>query len=699
MTDQPNTFVPDRSTRTAQFFARFNRYKNLLRKRWWVLPLCMLVALAGEGAYLYYAPPSFFSVGRMIVSIKLSIPEGSVYTEELSNFLGTQAALMQSSVVLNRAQKRVLARNQDWATLEPDLKVSVSPRTTIFNLRVTADDPDYARAFLQASMEEYTNLKKEMREQTSDSTLANLTEDVSRIEGNLRKGEQDLVNFQSSNSIVFLQEQGNSAGNRLALLNAQVEALKSEYELLKSLTLEQNLEREQQKEGLTPLNEGLLQDLASKASIVGLTADYFKAKQQILMLKAEQQELSEFLRPKHPKMIALSEDIARRERLLGIYREQNVEQLDSKKKSIALQIENLKKDITEWEKKALQSSKAMAEYKNIQSNYERTQKLYDRLLATMQTLDVNKGINPENVTIMETASPAMLDRPGLVRSLALAAAGGLILGLVILLFVDRLDDRMSSFTEMQELFDETILGQIPREKSLGKNGDLALLQPADTRHAFLESYRNLRSSLLFGSENGQRPRILLVTSSIPNDGKSITTANLAINMAQAGSRVLLVDGDLRKGTLHSRFNLESQPGLSEVLAGHLPWKEAVKGSTVSNLSLLPRGESTYGSSELLLSQATEKLLKEAAGAYDYVLVDSPPVMAADDVSSLAPHVDGVIFVVRAEHTSARVARAALDLLYQRQAHVLGVVFNAVRASTGEYYYYRYKDYYKTYPAA
>src|SRR4029077_10028068 len=139
-------------------------------------------------------------------------------------------------------------------------------------------------------------------------------------------------------------------------------------------------------------------------------------------------------------------------------------------------------------------------------NSQRIQALYDRLLATMQTLDVNKEISPESVIIMEKASPAYQDRPALSKKLLIGALVGAGIAVLLLLFLDRLDDRMNSFTELQDLFDETVLGQIPREKDKSVGGTLGLLQPEDTRHAFVEAYRNLRSSLLFMNEAGERPR-------------------------------------------------------------------------------------------------------------------------------------------------------------------------------------------------
>ena len=185
---------------------------------------------------------------------------------------------------------------------------------------------------------------------------------------------------------------------------------------------------------------------------------------------------------------------------------------------------------------------------------------------------------------------------------------------------------------------------------------------------------------------------------MPDDGKSVTAANLAITLAAGGSRVLLVDADLRKGSLHNRFNIEAGTGLSESLTQGSDWRNAVKETAAANLFLLPRGETTQRSSELFIGPVMEKILHETIKEYDYVLIDTAPVMAADDVTSLAPRVDGVIFVVRAEFTSARVARTALDMLYQRNARVLGLVFNSVRASAGDYYnYYRYRDYYSSAP--
>jgi polysaccharide biosynthesis transport protein len=686
----------DRSTAQARFHARLSRYGALLREKWWLLVLGAAAGLGIQAALILRQPASFTSIGRMIVSIKLAIPEGSVYTEELSNFLGTQAALMQSGLVISRARSRVQVQWQEQSACPVSLKVSVLPKTTIFELRATGDNADYVRAFLQACMEEYSGLKKEMRNSTSDTTVAGLTEQVMRLERELRVAEQALVEFQSTNSAVLFQEQGNSTGNYLVGLNQRLASLKSEYALLERLTLEQSLGRELESGGAITVVSDSPEVLAEGAT-ARTDSDYLKAKQQWLLLKAEAEELGRYLKPKHPKMMVMSQEIARREGLLRIYRDQGAEQLGNKKASLALEIQNLEKDVKGWDEKTLATQAKAAEYQKLKANAQRSQTLYDRLLATMQTLDVNKEVSPESVTIMEKASPGFADQLELGKKLAVGGGIGLALSLLLLLILDRMDDRVNSFSELEEAFDEDILGQVPREKAGRPHQLLPLIEPGDARHPLVEAFRGLRSSLLYMAEAGQRPRIMLVTSSVPSDGKSFTAANLAITLAKAGARVLLVDADLRKGEIHSRFGLKSEPGLSEVLGQGVEWESAVQAIPETTLCVLARGSFATNSSELFISEATQRFLRETLAKYDYVVLDTVPVMAADDVTSLAPQVDGVLFVIRALYTSARVARTSLDSLYHRQARILGLIFNAVPPWTMDYYCYKYRDYYRQYP--
>lgn len=694
----------DRVSLVGKFHARFQRYRNLLLQRWWVL---VLVALLAGGAQYWrtsQAPPVFQSVGQMIVNIKLNIQQNALYSEELGNFLGTQAALMQGQTVLNRARNRVATENPALVPQSVVVDVSVLPKTTIFILRSTAKEPVYAQKFLQACMEEYINLKKEMAAHTSDTTISGLTEQIQKIEPQLARIDEQIADYVRTNDIVLLAESG-VMNNFLSLLYQRQADAQSEYELLKFMTLDQNLLLEQEHQsaplpagadaignGSVLVNAAGVGQANSGVNTIGM--QYLSTKQQILLLKADKRRLGEYLKPQHPNVVAMDETISRYTNLLAIYRDQSIEQLDARKSALELQIQNLQKQLEQFGKQNLEITRKSAQYEHLKARSLRVQSLYDQLLNTLQSLDVNKEISPESVTVYQPASDAQPASPSLLRDLALAGLLGIGLGLGLLLLLDRMDDRVNSVTELQEFFDEPVLGQVPRENKRAVRETMFLLRSEDDRLPFVESFRNLRSSLLYLDKQVPYPRRLLITSSVPNDGKSLVAANLAVSLALSGSRVLLVDADLRKGHMHERFGLQSEKGLGQMLTQRLNWHTLVLDTQVEKLKLLPRGTPEKNATEYFFSSDMETFVNQASAEFDFVIVDTPPVMAADDAASLAPRMDGVLFVVRAEATSARIARAAINLLVQRKARVLGLVLNAVRPGANDYHdYVRYKDYY------
>lgn len=660
--------------------ATWTRYQLLLWRKWWVWAAFAMAGMLAGWMHAWLEKPSYISVGRMIVSIKLSIPEGTGYTEELSNFLGTQVALMQSDLVRQRALGRVAARDTNQLLVSAALRVNVLPKTTIFVLEAASDDARFPQAFLQACMEEYIVVKREMRAQTSDSTLAGLTEELLRLDRERRRAEEEISAFQGTNQTEVFQEINRGPAGYLESLHQRHAAWKSDLTLLAAVSPENAASP-------TPDSsfKSIANDLGSRAGPIDhIDPEYQKSKQQLLLLKAEHLDLGQSLRPKHPKMIAMREEIARRERQLEIIREQNAEQLENRRQALSLQIENLEKEIAGWESKVMEIRRKSGDYQRLKANAQRIQILYDRLLATMQTLDLNKQVNPESVSIMEPASTPMPDHSAGPRQALIGVQAGAVLGLLCLLLLDRLDDRVKSLSELQETFDEEILGVIPLQKIAPGTLHAGLIQTLDSRHAFVEAYRNLRSGLLFSHRQTSCPKTIAITSSVPGEGKSLTATNLAITLANAGSRVLLVDADLRKGALHQALGGPADPGLCEVLGREEDWAALVRTPPGRNFCFLPRGAHAQYSEERFVTATVERFLSAATRQYDFVLLDSAPVLAVADVTSLAPQVDAVLFVIRAEHTSSRMARAALDLLHQRRGKVLGLIFNAVRASCAGY---------------
>jgi polysaccharide biosynthesis transport protein len=691
----PTTDRPASAPWSTAFITRLHRYKALLQRRWWIPVLTICLGLFVQAWLIYQTPPSFQSTSKMMLAGKLNISQGAVYSEDSVNFYGTQIQLMQSQEVRRSAEQLVRSTHPEMQPVQVEVTVMQKPRTSIFDLIAIGSTPDYTQAYLNALMQKYLDFKKSMRAEQGSTVTTAITENVIQVEKDLRAAEDEMIDFQKQNNIGFIQEEGNSAAAYLVRLNQQYAQLKTEYDLLSLLDLDQNLDRAQGKTDMPSAATTGTDDKTSGMAFadVGPEADYLKAKQALQLVKAERETLSKDLRPKHPKIIKLNDEITKQEKLIELYRQDTVEKLDTRRKSIGKQMENLQTNIKEWEAKALDLSQRLAQFNRIKAKAERLKTLYDRLLNNLKDVNVSQSVDSgDQISIMEMAGAPISVRPGLLKSLLIGLGIGALAGIGILLLLDRIDDRMASFGEFQHHFSENVLGQIPKEKTKGR---VTLLQPDDARHVFAESYRNVRSSIFFMPYEGPRPKTMLITSSVPNEGKSTISANLAITMALSGARTLLIDGDLRRGALREAFGISSKIGFSELLKQEVNWQEVVVPTAYPNLFLLPRGKTLGQPSEHLLRDSTDALLADIYNHYDYIIIDSSPVLAADDSTSLAPKIDATLFVVRLSYTSARLVRKSLELLYNRQVNVPGVILNYVDTSLPEYYYYQYSEYYNT----
>ncbi|MGZ5513303.1 MAG: GumC family protein [Chthoniobacterales bacterium] len=681
---------------STSFITRLHRYKSLLLRRWWIPLLTTCIGVFVSAWIIYQAPPQFMCLSKMMLAGKLNISQGAVYSEDNVNFYGTQIQLMQSTEVRRSAEALVRSTHPQLPPVMVDISVSQKPRTSIFDLQAIGGSGEYTQVFLNAVMQKYLDLKKGMREDQGHNVSSAITEQLIQVEKDLRNGEDEMLKFQKQNNIGFIQEEGNSAAAYLVRLNQQYAALKTEHALLEKLDLDQNLDRSTATKpdtGASPAPDDSTQNVGMPFSDVGPENDYLKAKQAVQLLKAERDTLSKDLRPKHPKIIKLNDEISKQEKLIEVFRADAVEKLATRRISIGKQMENLQVNIKEWETKALDLSQRLVQFNSLKSKVDRAKLLYDRLTNNLKDVGVSQVVDSsDQVSIMENASAPVSVRPGWFKSLLIGLACGLLAGIAILFLLDRIDDRMASFGEFHTHFTENVLGQIPREKSQGK---VTLLQADDARHVFAESYRNIRSSIFFMPYQGPRPKTLLVTSAVPNEGKSTISANLAITFAFSGAKTLLIDGDLRRGAQREAFDLSSRIGFSEVLKGEVNWQEVVVPTAYPNLFVLPRGKTLSQPSEHLLRDSTDHFLQEIYLQYDYIIIDSSPVLAADDTTSLAPKIDATLFIVRLGYTSARLTRKALELLYHRQVNVPGVILNYVDTSLPEYYYYQYSEYYNT----
>jgi len=215
-----------------------------------------------------------------------------------------------------------------------------------------------------------------------------------------------------------------------------------------------------------------------------------------------------------------------------------------------------------------------------------------------------------------------------------------------------------------------------------------IIMHCDPRSPIAEAYRTLRTNLYYVNKD-KTLKTMLVTSCRPEEGKTLTTVNLAITLAEIGNNVLLVDTDMRRPALHAMFNIEKDPGLSDVLRGNFSWDKVLVKTGIENLSVIPAGHIPKNPSELIGGDKMRDLIKEQASFFDIVLFDTASILSVTDASVLSTMVDGVLLVILADKTPREAAQRSVNLMHKINAKMLGVVFNAVDITREGYYYYYY----------
>lgn len=670
------------------------RFLALLFNCWWIPALTLLLGVAGSVMLLYLRAPTYVSRATMWETAKLRLPEGSLFSEDLQNYLGTQVELLKSAklrqATLARLSPKVVPLNREGEPLPIKIDVTQAPRSSVFVVEASSADPAYCQAYLDALLNEYLDYKKTVLKTVSGDTLASISSQVVRAERELMKDHDALTSYERSNSLAVLQQESTVSGGYLARLKTQLSDLQLEERLLSAAT---NLARG------TNYSVEWVQNLSTVTtpSAAPPPNDRQLAFRELEMLKIQRERLSKFLRPKHPKMVKLDAELARAEKLLDIYKRQSLEELAASHQAVRLKIANLLDVIKEYELTVAAANDRVAEAERLTRNVARSQAVYDRLAALLRNVDLSRNIDTETFSVLETASVAKRSyRRQLILS-ALSILGGLGFGVGIVGAIYLLDDRLSSSSEVTEKLGEIVVGQVPEIKKLGNGSLTHFLQLGDPEDGYAESFRSLRSALLFMANGAghERPHVLLITSAVPHEGKSVIAASLARTLAQGGARVVLIDGDLRRGRLHQLVDLQPEPGLSELLRSPARLDQVLQRDSIQNFAFIARGEAMVNGGDFFLGSTFDQVVARLRNEFDFVVIDSSPVFAADDAATLAPKVDGTLFVVRSRFTGARLVREALELLYLRRAKILGLVFNRADSSARSYHYYKYAEYYPT----
>ena len=580
----------DLAASSRRLHARFIRYRMLLRKYWWVVAFGVALG-TGIAAWLVASQKQIYmSQARMMVSGKINLPEGGSFSEEMTHFMNTQGELMKDEAIRTRAEAYVRTTAAEIPVSMVMLRVEPLPQTSIFALTATGEEPLYTQKFLDAILHEYIATRREMRSQKGEFAAGAIDDEIERVAAELRKEEDRLLAFQRDNKTGFLEQEGNAAAAYLSKLNTRLAELRNESQLLDLFDADQQIARDRK----MPKPDGgdLREGDPRTPSATGPLLEYERARQRIETLKAERAGYARDLTLRHPIMVELDEQIAQQQQLIDTFRKQSTEELKRRRDATTLEIRNLETTVKEWEAKAASNSERLTQHAGIQAGISRMRAQYENLSRSKGSVEITRNVDQEIISVRQKATPAQTARLGVARTLTTGFVLGLLGGIVCLLGISMFDDRIDSVVDFQATFPDRLLATIPHVSCAVGAVDVAPLLPDDERHTFVESMRSLRSSIFFLPVEGPPPRTFLVTSAVPNEGKSTVALNFAITMAMFDVRVLLVDGDLRRGELHHALDLPNGAGFGDVLNGDCALQSAVQQTRVPGLSLLSRAATT-----------------------------------------------------------------------------------------------------------
>lgn len=444
-----------------------------------------------------------------------------------------------------------------------------------------------------------------------------------------------------------------------------------------------------QKENIYRQVQAAQSDDAKLAAVPGKDSPALQQlNEQIASLTQRKAELGQRIGPNHPDMLKVTEvlDLAKQRRreeagkiLAGVASDYKA----------AVDLERAMSEALEREKGvALTLNRRGIDFGVLQRDAAMNRQLYETLLARSKQSDIVEQMKTTDVRTVDAAElPTAPSRPRHARDLLYGFLVASVLAIGLVFSIEALDTRIKSPEDVALRLKTACLGMVP----LCAPGDFPggkLLIDEKAPDSFVEAFRSLRTSILFSSaERGGRS--LLVSSTAPGEGKTLVSSNLAIALAMAGRRVLLVDADMRRPKVHETFDAALSPGLSNVLVGETPAATAIRKTATENLSLLTAGTLPPNPPELLGSPMFAELLKTVTDQFDWVVIDSPPVRAVADSTVIAHLATTVLFVVGAEMTAASGAKSALDRLKATQGKVSGVVLNRVQLRRHSYYYGRY----------
>ncbi len=586
-----------------------------------------------------------------------------------------------------------------------NLKLKALPQTRVIEITCDSTDAGLAADFANTLIREYTDLSLESRWESAQHTGEWLNRQLEELRINLEKSEDRLQSYARATGLMFVSEKDSVAEQRLRQLQGELStaqadriAKQSKYEMAKSSS------------------PGSLPEVLDDTSL----RDY---QEKLTELRRQLAELTTSLTPAHPKVERIQAQIAEVESALERERTNIVKRIQNEQDAAQRREQLLATEYATQARLVSEQAEKTVHYNILKREVDTNRQLYDAMLQKVKEYGIASAMRASNIRIVDRAKPARLPfKPDLFRYAEMGLFGGLVLAVVFVVLREGADRSIQAPGDASLYLRLPELGVVPSAKAdpglraALKRSSLLQLNPMlegnetggtrrnggkavelvtwqRKRSLLAESFRATLESILFSAQNGDSPRVIVVTSTAPMDGKTTTVTNLGIALAEINRLVLLIDGDLRRPKLHQVFGLGNSKGLSDILHDRKGIEEyssedLAHKTDVPGLYVLPSRSGTLSIANLLHSPRMTEMLGRLRHDFDNIIIDSPPMPQISDARVLGRLADGVILVIRAGHTTRDTALAAAQRLAEDGTPLLGTILNDwnPKISTGYGYY-------------
>jgi polysaccharide biosynthesis transport protein len=619
--------------------------------------------------------------------------------------------------LLNLPAGRDDARQKALRKARKDVKVKASGQTRIIEVTVNSTDRKIAAEFANRLTRDFIEDNIESRWEMTQQTGNFLSKQLDDMRAKLERSEDELQNYARQNGLLFTDDKTNVSQDRLKEVQAALTQAQAD-----------RAQKQSRWEMILKTSPDSLTDVLNDQTLR-------QYQERLADLKQQKADLAEAYTEKYPKVKKINAQIASVQKSLEAQRANILDQIRNEYNEAVRREDLLTKDYQEQAGVVTDQEAKAVQYNIVQREVDTNRQLYESMMQKVKEASIAGALRASNVRVVDVAkTPRHPDSPKLWLNALLGLLAGGFFGVAFVVTTEKADRMLQEPADLSFYLNLPELGVIPSEDSLtgarsrllpylrarvGINseasGDVAISAGLPERLELVtwqkklslmaESFRAALTSILFVGQNGHRPKLLVITSPNPGEGKTTVATNLAIALAETGQRVLLMDGDTRKPRLHNLFDLENKQGLTSMLQNGFRGSEAMSADAVNQivqetvipgLFVMPSGPGVAGPTNLLYSTHFPSYLKGLQEAFDMIIVDTPPMLAIPDARVLGKMASGVVLVVRAKKTTRDAAVAARMRLKDDGIHVLGIIMNDWNPKHSPGGYYGYYDGYSRY---